>query len=68
MGKEFSLNKPELTDDMYTLAIKLIFVAERIDNCDNLPKAVRPTILIFLPGYYEIGCMNKRIEAHASIL
>lgn len=53
---------------MYQMALRLIYVFNRIDNTDELRLKKRPTILIFLPGYYEIGCMSKLIAESANIL
>lgn len=49
-------------------AVKLIFYTNRIDAADQLEPQRKPTILIFLPGIYEIGLMNKYIEDSAKVL
>lgn len=51
---------------MYLTAVKLIFLANRIDYLDEEPTTMLPTILIFLPGMYEIHCMHRQIEETAT--
>ncbi|KAG4078989.1 hypothetical protein HA402_001644 [Bradysia odoriphaga] len=59
---------PLIEDHMYLTAVKLIYIANRIDYTDQLPPHQKPTVLVFLPGIYEIGVMNRHIEESAAIL
>lgn len=68
MSIQFNLQSPTIEDDMYITAVKLIYVMDRIDSTDQLSLNVKPTILIFLPGIYEIGAMNRHIEESAQRL
>lgn len=68
MKEPFNIANPVITEEMYLAAVKLIYVVSRIDYTDQLPADIKPTILIFLPGIYEINCMNKHIEHSANIL
>ncbi|XP_037027912.1 probable ATP-dependent RNA helicase spindle-E [Bradysia coprophila] len=64
----FELSNPEMKEEMYLTALRLIIIFDRIDNTDELRLNKKPTILIFLPGYYEIGYMGKLIAEYARIL
>lgn len=68
MTLPFNYANAEIYDNMYVTALKLIHVANRIDNQDELNMNKKSTILIFLPGIYEINCMVKQIENAASLL
>lgn len=59
---------PMIEDHMYMTAVKLIYIANRIDYTDELPPERKPTVLVFLPGAYEIGVMNRHIEESGNIL
>lgn len=56
---------------MYQHAVNLIIYFERLDRAESKAEGVedheydkkpRPTILVFLPGIYEIKQMYKRLE------
>ncbi|KAJ6634101.1 putative ATP-dependent RNA helicase spindle-E, partial [Pseudolycoriella hygida] len=59
---------PKIEDEMYSAAVKLIYVFDRIDYLDSLAEQVKPTVLIFLPGIYEISCMHKQFEESTRML
>lgn len=63
-----NMGNPGIEDHMYLTAVKLIYIANRIDYTDQLPAHEKPTILIFLPGVYEIGVMSRHIEESGHIM
>lgn len=63
-----NMGNPQIEEHMYLIAVKLIYVANRIDFADQLPPHQKPTILVFLPGIYEIGLMARYIEESGTIL
>ncbi|KAG4067051.1 hypothetical protein HA402_000042 [Bradysia odoriphaga] len=64
----FELGNPEMKEEMYLIALRLIILFNRIDNTDELRLNKKPTVLVFLPGYYEICYMGKLIAEYAKIL
>lgn len=60
--KSLNYDEPGIDDEMYNTAVKLLYIADRIDFMDEVSMKAKPTILIFLPGIYEISCMAKHIE------
>lgn len=68
-----NIDEPGISAAMYRAVQSLIFVTERIDSQDsfennvNKPDLFRPTILIFLPGIYEIETLYKILENHVYV-
>lgn len=62
---------PEISEQMYQCALRLIVFFERIDrmhseaegiDADTYEKNPKPTVLVFLPGIFEIKQMYHRLE------
>lgn len=62
---------PEISEQMYRCALRLIALFERVDRIHSeidgidsrtYEKSPKPTILIFLPGIFEIKQMYQRLE------
>lgn len=62
------LDFPRVSEEMYKWAIRLIMLFERKDKLENtLPaeeyeRNPKPTVLIFLPGIFEIEEMYNMLE------
>lgn len=65
------MDLPEISEQMYRCALKLIVFFERIDRMhakadgidDNTyEKSPKPTVLVFLPGIFEIKQMYHRLD------
>lgn len=65
------MDTPEISEQMYQMALKLIVFFEKSDRKHSIAAGVdvetyenspKPTILVFLPGIYEIKQMHERLE------
>ncbi|XP_031628409.1 probable ATP-dependent RNA helicase spindle-E [Contarinia nasturtii] len=65
------INSPEISEQMYKCALRLIVFFERIDrlhseaegvDAETYEKNPKPTVLIFLPGIFEIKQMYQYLE------
>ena len=65
------MNMPEISEQMYRCALRLIALFERVDrihsevdgiDSQTYERSPKPTILIFLPGIFEIKQMYQRLE------
>lgn len=61
---EIDEDVPGISDDMYKLALTLIKNAKTMDTSTNA-EAGLPSILVFLPGIYEIGRMRTYLTDYA---
>lgn len=68
---EEKINLPEITEQQYDWAVKLIIFLERMDRKHSAADGIdvktyesqpKPTILVFLPGIFEIKQMYQRLE------
>lgn len=68
---EENIKMPEITEQMYRCALRLIVFFERIDRMhskengideETYERQTKPTVLIFLPGIFEIKQMYQRLE------
>lgn len=64
----FNASSATIEEEMYLTAVKLIYVVNRIDSTDEVSPLAKPTILIFLPGIYEINKMQWHIDESVNIL
>lgn len=57
-------NCPGIMDDMYKLALKILIfcLKEADDHMKGKTNESPPSILVFLPGLYEIECFEKLIN------
>lgn len=64
-------NTPEITEQMWRCAERLIVFFERLDREEYIlnggltgdyEKNPKPTVLVFLPGIFEIKQMHNRLE------
>lgn len=53
-------DNPSISDDIYKMIIKMIYVLKSLDDQQNPNKL--PAVLIFLPGIFEINTLHKQIE------
>lgn len=62
----YSMSEPKIDDELYKIAVKLLYVCESLDLRDKSIdiNGFRSTVLIFLPGVNEIDNMEKCIEMH----
>lgn len=65
------MDTPEISEQMYDMAVKLIVFFEKADRKHSIAAGVdiktyeknpKPTILVFLPGIYEIKQMHQRLD------
>lgn len=65
------IKSPDISEQMYRCALRLIVYFERIDRMHSEARGVdsetyerqpKPTVLVFLPGIYEIKQMYQRLE------
>lgn len=65
------MNAPNISEQMYRCALRLIVFFERIDRMHSAEEGIddetyekkpKPTVLIFLPGIFEIKQMYSRLE------
>lgn len=60
-----SYDEPNISDDMYKLAMKLVILMKRFDEDSKDELAgVLPTVLVFLPGINEILKMESILVEH----
>lgn len=68
---EENINIPEISEQMYKHALKLIAYFESLDRLESRKRGVpeyefdekpKPTVLVFLPGIFEIKQMYTRLE------
>ncbi|RZC32600.1 ATP-dependent RNA helicase spindle-E [Asbolus verrucosus] len=56
----YNIDEPCITTEQYELCSKLICIFDNLDNRDLLTnEPVTGSVLVFLPGFYEIEEMNK---------
>lgn len=66
-----NITEPDISEQMYRAALRLIIFFERWDrmNCGSDTKTYesgpKPTVLVFLPGIFEIRQMYHRLEEWA---
>lgn len=61
---EVSIREPTISQKMYAVAKKLILMLDQVDYSLNTPKEEildLPTVLVFLPGIYEIEDMHRAL-------
>lgn len=71
IGSEPVWEEPTISNEMYLAAIKIIILCDRLDVQNSIaaedPTDVKPTILIFLPGVFEISRMYEHIKKWKNI-
>jgi ATP-dependent RNA helicase TDRD9 len=61
-NSEIDYSTPQISEDMYLVAQRLIGACDHFDMTDAETPAVKYTILIFLPGLYEIERLYKKLK------
>lgn len=70
-ANEERLDTPDISDQMYQMALKLIVFFEKVDrkhsidsgiDIETYEKSPKPSVLVFLPGIYEIKQMHQRLD------
>lgn len=65
------MDTAEISEQMYQMALKLIVFFEKVDRKHSLEagddietyeKRPKPSVLVFLPGIYEIKQMHQRLD------
>ena len=65
------MDTAEISEQMYQMAVKLIVFFEKADRKHSLAEGIdiktyeaspKPSILVFLPGIYEIKQLHQRLD------
>ncbi|XP_075146643.1 tudor domain containing 9 protein spindle E [Haematobia irritans] len=59
---QIDYTEPGISNEMYGLALKLIYVIDNIEKHETPNASTKTSILIFLPGINEIDKMCKKLE------
>lgn len=66
---EVNYDEPGISDEMYKIALKLLVVCQQFDKVDEESEeySYKPSILIFLPGIYEIDHMANTLDTFKTV-
>lgn len=65
------MDTADISEQMYQMALKLIVFFEKVDEKHSISGGIdietyknspKPSVLIFLPGIYEIKQMHQRLD------